>query len=49
MDDRDKLWILLCLGVLSVVQLLHSRAIARLDQDVKFALIVSRETEADPR
>lgn len=41
MDDRDKLWILLCIGVLSVTQLIHSRAIAKLERDVRFGLILS--------
>lgn len=41
MDDRDKLWILLCIAALSVAQILHSRAIGRLEQDVAFALIAS--------
>jgi len=46
LNDRDALWVWVCLGVLSVTQLLQSLRIAHLQRDVEFALIVSRETEA---
>lgn len=42
MYERDKLWILLGMGVLAAAQILHSRAIAKLQQDVRFGLIVAR-------
>lgn len=44
MDDHDKLWILLGIGVLAVTQLIHSRMIAKLQDDVRFGLIVARPT-----
>jgi hypothetical protein len=49
-QEKDFVWILAMFGVLTVGHLLHSWMIARLHEDVKFAVAaasaVQRETES---
>jgi hypothetical protein len=45
MDEVDGLVVAVCLVALGLGLVLQGRAIRQLQTDVKFALIVSRETE----
>jgi hypothetical protein len=46
MDEADGVLLGMCVAVLAVITLMHSRMIAKLRDDVEFSLIVARETEA---
>ena len=50
MDDRDFYGIMVLLAGLSIIGILHSRAIRQLDDDIQFLMdhAVTRETEARP-
>ncbi len=45
MDEADRVLVGLCIAVLAVISIMHSRAIVKLRQDVEFGLIVARETK----